>query len=64
MVVDALSTSEGSVSAAMVLVLLTLNIPAPAPGVVVNKAPFVNFSVSKISTLQYWLLDYLNHIHI
>ena len=34
------------------------------PVVGVTKAPFANFSVSKISILQKYLLDSLNHIHI
>ena len=33
-------------------------------GVGVTKALFINFSVSKISILQKYLLDPLNHIHI
>ena len=34
------------------------------PGVGVTKSPFFNFSVTKFSILQQYLLDYLNHIYI
>ena len=37
---------------------------AHTSGVEVTKAPFVNFSVSKIAILQKYLFDSLNHIHI
>ena len=35
-----------------------------SPGVGVAKVPLVNFSVSKFSIIQKYLLYYLNHIHI